>query len=175
MTANYPKQRPDLFWFVVLCVILSLLLSSCSPNFYCKRCPSITKDSIFIKETDSVVVHDTILKFKSDTAIIHDTVPCGDFIKEFHSGRASIKVKVKDSILTAECICDGIEAKLRYYEYFHKQILKSYHTEQRTAFVKKKTGFGRFKDWWFWISSILLALGITRFILKTYTKLQIPF
>jgi len=100
-------------------------------------------------------------------------VPCGDFKKEFHHRRVNIRVEVKDSVMTAICVCDSVEQKLRYYEHIHREIMKKFHSEERTMSVKKKTGFARFKDWWFYISCILIISWITFKILKATGKLPV--
>ena len=167
MTAQYPKQRPDLFWLVIGLIVLAFCLSSCSRNFYCRHCPPETvKDSVFFEIHDSAVVHDTTIVVKSDTAIIHDSVPCADFKRVFHSGRASIEVEVKDSVMTAECVCDGIEAKLRWYEKFHQQVLNRFHSEQRTAITRVKVSW--FAYWQSWLCLALLLFIFIKGILRRF-------
>lgn len=178
MVAQLPKHRPDLFWLVLLLIALALM-SSCSRNFYCRHCPADKiVDSVFVKETDSVVVHDTIIKFKSDTAIIHDSVPCGDFKRVFHSGRATIKVIVKDSAMDAVCICDAIEARLRTYEYWHRKISEHYHSEKTVVTSKKKDSV--FCHFWFWLSllgnAFFIFTGIIRRLgFKMAFSIRLPF
>jgi hypothetical protein len=175
MTIEYPKQRPDLFWLVVGLITLAILLTSCSSNFYCKRCPSIVKDSTHITEKDSIVLRDSVVLIPRDSIRLMDSVPCGDFTKEIRTKTIYLKVSVKDSVLTVDCRCEAIEAKLSWWEHHYKKVISNYHSEQRTAYIKKKTGFGRFKDWWFYVTASLLLLALVRKIIKTYTKLQIPF
>lgn len=161
---------------IIILILFSLVVfSSCSRNFYCKRCPPVVKDSIVQVVKDSIVHHDSIVYTPADTVTITDTVPCQDFKKEFHGDRSYIKVVVKDSIMTAECICEAIETKLRWYEYWHKEILKSYHSELRTIYEKRlKTGFARFKDWWFYVTAIIIVFLVVRRVLKLLGKWPFP-
>lgn len=129
-----------------------LVLSSCSPDFYCKRCPSTTiiKDSIIV-ETDTIW-KDTIVTLPQDTVSIVDTLPCPDYEKEIRGLRSRIKVLIKDHKLTATCTCDSIEIKLAQATI--RQKITHLHSELRTV---EKT-VPRKKTWW---SQTVMAAGYT--------------
>lgn len=175
MTAQLPKHRPDLFWLVIGLIALAALLSSCSPNFYCKRCPAIVKDSVHVEYRDSIVKKDSIIKEPGETIRITDTIPCPDMKIEKMGKKGHFKIEIKDSVLTGECVIDTTEIAISWLEHHKKEIAKYYHSE-RIKVVEKapKIGFGRFKDWWFYITCILILLAIVRWILRLTGKWPFP-
>lgn len=166
---NYPKMRPDLFWLVVGLVVLAAFLSSCSSNFYCKHCPKrAVKDSVHVELRDSIVPRDSIVLIPRDsfTIVFKDSVPCKDFeaTKQDSKGNKAT-VTVHNGELHVDCKCEDAKIKLQWFEHHYKQIIANYHSEVNTI-TAKKTGFQRFKDYYFWTTAILLALFITYRILK---------
>lgn len=132
MTRRYPNTNK--FGLLVgLAFLLALLLSSCSSDFYCSKCPTITKETTIIHDT--TVIRDTIVKIEERTLEIHDTVPCDDFELNKDSGGVKIKVLVKDKIIYVKASCAALELKLQLYD----KIRTITHTKELTRFQKKKS------------------------------------
>lgn len=97
-------------------IILStiLMLSSCvSIKRACEFCPStttITTDTIH----DSITIMVEVPVFiPADTTVLYDSIPCPDYDKTEKGKRGTVRVKIKDYKMTAECICDSIERKYK--------------------------------------------------------------
>ena len=121
MTGQLKHPNRNLIgWLLALILMLVLLMTSCSPEFYCSKCPS--KDSIYVQE----IVHDTVLKTEFRDLVIHDTVPCADFELNKDSNGVKIKIVVKNHYLTAKCDCEGQLIKFRFLEKhtFEKKVIE---------------------------------------------------
>ena len=155
-----------------ICVLGLSGLFSCSPDFYCKRCPIKIHDTVITTVKDTTILRDTIIKVEADTLILIDSVPCKDFVKEVSNARTKIKIQVKDNLLTASCICKALELKAQLRDHYHSE--STLHSRVEVRQVKApKTGFQRFKDWFFWIVCVVVIISILRRILIYYHKL--PF
>jgi hypothetical protein len=127
-----------------LLIILGILvtLGSCSPEFYCKHCPTRTTVT-----TDTVHTVDTIevekrIVIHAETVTLHDYIPCPDYNKTEKGKRGTVKVVIKDHKLTAECICDSIEVK-----YKQLTILDKLRINRNEVTVKEKS-VPRKLSWW---------------------------
>ena len=147
MTANYPKQRPDLFWLVVGLITLTVFLTSCSNDFYCSKCVTHTKETVTIHDT--TVVRDTIIKIDERTITIRDTVPCDNFELNKDSNGVKIQVLVKDKVIYVKATCAALELKLRLYDRL-RTITK---TTELTRFVTTRKKY----NWWIWL---LVGIGV---------------
>lgn len=167
------KLPPNWGWLLaIIAIILMLILNSCSPDFYCRKCP--IKDSVYTSVHDTTIIRDTIIKVEERTLTVHDTVPCDNFEVNKDSNGVKIKIKVVNKVLTATASCAALEIKLRMYD----KIRTIYHHKEQTRLVKskaEKTGFQRFKDYWFWITISILVTILAMKILKTYAKFKLPF
>jgi len=141
MTANYPNNRPDLFWLVVGLAALTFFLTSCSNDFYCSKCVSHTKETITIRDT--TIIRDTVIKIEEKTLTIRDTVPCDDFELNKDSNGVKIQVLVKDKIIYVKATCAALELKLRLYDKL-RTITK---TSELTRFITEK----KKSNWWIWL------------------------
>jgi PKD repeat protein len=146
MTANYPKQRPDLFWLVVGLIVLASFLSSCSNDFYCSRC--VTHDSTVVKTI--YIPKDSTILVPRDSFAIHflDSVPCADVEingSDNKGNRATLKVK--DNKATIVCDCTEYKARISWME---KQTTTD-HTLTRYVTTRKKS------NWWIWL---LVGIGV---------------
>ena len=137
-----------------LLIILGLVftLGSCSPEFYCKHCPTTTTVT-----TDSIHTVDTIevekrIVIPADTVTLHDSIPCPDYDKTEKGKRGTVHVKIKDHKLTAECICDSIEVKYKQLTILDKLRIDTKETKVIEKSVPRK------KSWW---SRTLEAAGYT--------------
>lgn len=164
----------------IIVIFVLAFLCSCSAEkmaqYHCSKCP--TKDSTYVKVEikDSVVPRDSVVIIPKVVLNIKDSVPCKDFKFEKQDKRARLKIEVKDSVMNAECVCDGIEIKLRWYEHHYTKLITQDHTLTRFITVKHpKTPFQAFKDWFFWICVVVLATLLTRWILKKFGKWPLPF
>lgn len=147
MTANYPNNRPDLFWLVVGLAALTFFLTSCSNDFYCSKCVSHTKETITIRDT--TIIRDTVIKIEEKTLTIRDTVPCDDFELNKDSNGVKIQVLVKDKIIYVKATCAALELKLRLYDKL-RTITK---TSELTRFITEK----KKSNWWIWL---LVGIGL---------------
>lgn len=92
-------------------IIILLSLTSCNPAKWCAKRfpPSVSEiEKIEIKE----IVRDSIIYIPGDSVIIVDSILCPEKInKSFSksSSKATIKVDIKDNIITAEAVCDSLE------------------------------------------------------------------
>jgi hypothetical protein len=167
MTRHYPNTNKAVW--LLLVGLLVLLLASCSPSYYInKYCPKV-KDSIRVETVtkDSLVYRDSIIKEPGEIITVTDSVPCPDMKYEKKGKKGSIRVEIKDSVMTAECIIDTTEIAISWIEKHKKELTSYYRSQVHQITIKApKTGFQRFKDWWFWITAILIVLGITYRILK---------
>lgn len=152
-----------------LIFLLALLLCSCNRQYYIdKYCPKV-KDSIRVERVveDSLVYRDTVIKEPGEIITVTDSVPCPDMKIEKKGKKGSIRIEIKDSVLTGECIIDTTEVAFNWIEHHKKELVGYFRSQVHQVTVKApKTGFARFKDWWFWITAILIALLITIKILK---------
>jgi hypothetical protein len=173
MTAQYPKQRPDLFWLVVALMTLAALLTSCVTEKACsKYWTEGRKDSVYVHDT--ITIRDTLIKIEERTLTIRDTVPCNDFEIKKDSNGVKVLLKVINKRLSLTATCQALEIRLRLYD----KVRTMYRSTELTKVVKlrgEKTGFQRFKDYWFWISISILATVIAMKVLKTYAKFKLPF
>lgn len=125
---------------VTLMIVASVLglLSSCSPEFYCSKCPTITKETTTIHDT--TIIRDTVIKIEERTLAIRDTVPCDDFELNKDSGGVKIKVLVKNKFIYVKASCAALELKLQLYD----KIRTITHTKELTRFVTQKKKC----NWW---------------------------
>jgi hypothetical protein len=154
---------------LILVASLSGLLSSCSPQYYVnKYCPKV-KDSIHVERIvrDSLVYRDSIIKEPGEIITIVDSVPCPDMKYEKKGKKGSIKVEIKDSVMTAECIIDTTEIAVDWIEH-HKKEVSSYFRSQVHQVTAKapKSVFQKVKDWIFWLFIVYVIFRIARWILK---------
>jgi hypothetical protein len=172
MTANYPKS-PSIFWLVIGLITLAALLTSCATEKACsKYWTESRKDSVYIHDT--ITVRDTLIKIEERTLTIHDTVPCNDFEINKDSNGVKILLKVINKRLSLTATCEALEIRLRLYD----KVRSIYRSTELTKVVKikgDKTGFQRFKDYWFWITISILATILAMKLLKTYAKFKLPF
>jgi hypothetical protein len=143
MTGQLKQPNKNLIGWIIALILLLILMVSCSPEYYCKRCPVITKDSIYV--SDSVVIRDTIIKIEEKTVTIRDTVPCDDFELNKDSNGVKVKVIVKNKIIYVKATCAALELKLQLYNKV-KTISK---TKELTRLVSEK------KKCNFWLPFIL--------------------
>lgn len=164
---------PNFFWWMLLLIVIGVLLTSCVTEKACSKYWTDNRvDSIYVHDT--TVIRDTLIKIEERTVTLHDTVPCDDFEVNKDSNGVKIKVKVKNKVLTATASCAALEIKLRMYD----KIRTMYHHRNQTRIVKlkgEKTGFQRFKDYWFWITLTIIVTVIIMKLLKTYAKFKLPF
>jgi hypothetical protein len=172
MTANYPKS-PSIFWLIIGLITLAALLTSCATEKACsKYWTESRKDTIY--ETITQTERDTIIKIEERTLTIHDTVPCNDFEINKDSNGVKILLKVINKRLSLTATCEALEIRLRLYD----KVRSIYRSTELTKVVKikgDKTGFQRFKDYWFWITISILATILAMKLLKTYAKFKLPF
>jgi hypothetical protein len=172
MTANYPKS-PSIFWTIIGLITLAALLTSCATEKACsKYWTESRKDTIY--ETITQTERDTIIKIEERTLTIHDTVPCNDFEINKDSNGVKILLKVINKRLSLTATCEALEIRLRLYD----KVRSIYRSTELTKVVKikgDKTGFQRFKDYWFWITISILATILAMKLLKTYAKFKLPF
>lgn len=170
---GYPilfKLPPNLGWLLLIIgIIIVMLTSSCSPDFYCRKCP--VKDSSFTSIHDTTIVHDTIIKVEERSVTIHDTVPCDDFVLNKDSNGVNVKVIVKDKIIYVKATCAALELKLKIYE----KVRTIRHYRELTRFVSKDVR----PSWWTyyqtWVMILIVAAIVTLKILKLVYKWPIPF
>lgn len=164
---------------VIIMIVASLLglLSSCSPQFYInKYCPKV-KDSIRVERItkDSLVYRDSIIKEPGEVIRITDSLPCPDAIYEKKGKKGSIRIQIKDSIITGECIIDTTEIAIDWIEHHKKEFVSYYRSQVHQITVKApKTGFQRVKDWVFWLLIAYVVFRIVRWILKLTGKWPFP-
>jgi hypothetical protein len=166
---RYRSHSRHIGWILAGFLAYLLLMTSCSQQYYVnKYCPKV-KDSIRVEKItkDSLVYRDSIIKEPGEVITIHDSVPCPDMKYEKKGKKGSIKVEIKDSVMTAECIIDTTEIAFNWIEHHKKEFVSYFRSQVHQVTVKApKTGFARFKDWWFYVTAILIVLRITLFILK---------
>lgn len=166
MTRQYPNTGKFAL-LVGLAFLLALLLSSCSPEFYCSKCPTITKETTTIHDT--TIIRDTVIKIEERTLTIRDTVPCDDFELNKDSGGVKIKVLVKNKVIYVKASCAALELKLQLYD----KIRTITHTKELTRFVTQKKKC----NWWLpYILGILTGVIICNWkkILGLILKLVRP-
>ena len=161
---------------LLIFVLVLIGLSSCSKQYYIdKYCPKV-KDSIRTERitNDSLVYRDSVIKEPGEIITVTEFIPCPDIKVEKKGKKGSIKIEIKDSILTGECIIDTTEIAFNWIEHHKKEFVSYFRSQVHQVTIKgPKTGFARFKDWWFYISCILIVLWITFKILKATGKLPV--
>ena len=163
----------------ILILVASVLglLSSCSQECYVnKYCPKV-KDSVsVIREVkDSLVYRDSIIKEPGEVITVHDSVPCPDMVIEKKGKKGRVRVQIKDSIMTAECIIDTTEIALTWIEHHKKELVKYYRDVTHVVTVKApKNLFQKVKDWVFWIVVAYFVFRLIRWILKMAGKWPFP-
>ncbi len=159
-----------------LLIILGLVftLGSCSQEFYCKHCPTTTTVT-----TDTVHTIDTVevekrIVIPADTVTLHDSIPCPDYDKTEKGKRGTVRVTIKDHKLTAECICDSIEMKLKQLT-----IIDKMHTRRNEVKVIEKA-VPRKQSWWNktmiiggYILSVIILLAVAYGIYRLLKALRL--
>jgi hypothetical protein len=129
------------------------MLGSCvSIKRACEFCPTstvVTRDTVHTRDTIEVEKRVII---PADTVTLHDSIPCPDYDKTEKGKRGTVRVKIKDKKLTAECICDSIEVKYKQLTILDKLRIDTKETKVIEKSVPRK------KTWW---SQTLQACGYT--------------
>lgn len=144
--------------------------------FSCKTVQNNTENTT----TDSTHVEikyvpkDTTIYLPGDTVVLVKYIECPDMDEvNLKHGKAKIKVKIKDSVLTASCVCEDLEFKVRLYE----KMISAYRGHKQSTIITKTIQVSRvpkFVQVLAWIGGIYLLLTIILIILKI-TKYKIPF
>jgi hypothetical protein len=153
----------------ILLILSIVLLGSCSQQYYInKYCPKV-KDSIRVERVveDSLVYRDSIIKEPGEVITVTEKVPCPDMKVEKKGKKGSIKIEIKDSIMTGECIIDTTEIAFNWIEHHKKEFVSYFRSQVHQVTVKApKTVFQKVKDWIFWLFIVYVIFRITRWILK---------
>jgi hypothetical protein len=90
-------------------------------------------DSISVVE--KITLRDTTVYIAADSAAIKALVKCPDLVlQENHSGKAIVRVQIKDNVLTANCLCAETEVKLQLATTTINQYRSAY-----SRYVNRKT------------------------------------
>lgn len=162
-------------FYLISAIILTALCQSCSPDFYCRKCP--VKDSTYIHviEKDSMVPRDSVVLVPRDSFTIYiDSVPCKDFEGGgFDDKGNKVKIKVKDNKASIECECAEFKARIEWMERHHKKLIYNHRT------LTKIITMGVRPSWWTyyqtWVMILVLSAIVTLKILKLVYKWPIPF
>lgn len=159
-------------------LIAAFFISGCVTQKRCfEKFPPqlIVKDSIVYRDTTIYI--DTTITIPGETIVLIDTLPCPITGKYRAKGkRGSVDVDIVNGVMTVKSTCD---------EYQHKISLmkrlgwKEYHRFQREIHELKIT---KKLNWWQQTIQILgyvllgyISLRLIVFVIRKYSKLQIPF
>lgn len=171
-------------YILLLAVVASLMLTSCSYEFYCKRCPTTTTHTVEIKDT---VIIKEILKDTTITVILPaDSVITVMVVQCDSMGMAQMKetvIKHKNMVATLKIqngklyqnithLLDSMEVTVQYKE---REITNLKSRIENLSQVKEKEV--KYIPWWAkvlsWIGGIALLL-ILLFIVYNIAKCGIP-
>lgn len=177
------NRRPFIHLILVLILLFITLIwmNSCSPSFYCSKCP--TKDSTYIKIKDSMVMYIDTSWFKyynpADSLSLTDDLHAyidslgkckiKDDSGVTESGKIKIKYIVRNNKIFVECNTKAYELEIAQLNTTVEKYHSMYISSTKTATVTTK----RPRTWWewlgywqSWVCMGFIAIVIIRFILK---------
>lgn len=149
----------------------------------CKSTQTSTSSTIRtdLKELvkDSSSVRDTVYSVKGDTAVMSiylegdsgKVVSIREFVPTMQKvGRATVKAKIKNNVLTVEADCDSVAILQKMYYQLYERYTKlesdsSYTQKEIVTVTRPLTKFD-------WFLRILLAIVVTYSLVKAYNWIR---
>ena len=170
--------------YILGLILIVFILVSCSTEKECERLQAklITKGCIKVQNSDTVIIHDSVIQtivshdIEPDTSLLQALIECnanGEAkIKEITSNKngshVHSDVHIKNNVISVSCVVDSFAV----YTIMTKRMKETNSSSIETKTLAPVKYIPKIYKWAFWFSLFVIVVGVGRYLLK-YLKKEI--